>query len=301
MTDTSNRLADNDPQGESPKASQPDKSPSTSNAVSKNLGNKHALRHGVYSYALLPWESQEDFEALHQSFRNDLKPRGSAQEHTIFTLTHCAWKRQRVLQMSQIGFYRSPVAKSLKTGEVDWNELVRSQSNLPNLHEQFLSSVWRLVKSLNSHHYWTNTSEGKDIQLQLHKMRTDMATLASNVRKHVIEGSKDIGEAMTTTTNLFDQAYQSEHIETQIRLLSTIDREIDKTLRRFASLRAFEDLEAAKEGRQIGPNPYIAAPSVIPGEYVELKEGSEADNAVVKEAPSVNPAPPGAISSANHE
>jgi hypothetical protein len=209
-----------------------------------------------------------------------------------------------VLQMSQIGFYRSPVAKSLKTGEVDWNELVRSQSNLPDLHEKFLSSVWGLVKSLNatsdriaSHHYWTNTSEGKDIQLQLHKMRTDVSTLASDVRKYVIEGSKDIGEAMTKTTNLFDQAYQPEHIETQIRLLSTIDREIDKTLRRFASLRAFEDLEAAKEVRQIGPNPYIAAPSVIPGEYIELKEGSEASDAVVKEAPIVKPAPPDGVSS----
>jgi Bacterial sugar transferase len=77
MTDTYNHLADNDPQGESPKASQPDKSPSKSNAVSKNLGNKHALRHCVYSYALLPWESREDFQALHQSFRNDLKPRGA--------------------------------------------------------------------------------------------------------------------------------------------------------------------------------------------------------------------------------
>jgi hypothetical protein len=91
-----------------------------------------------------------------------------------------------------------------------------------------------------------------------------------------LKDPKTFGEAMTKTTNLFDQAYQPEHIETQIRLLSTIDREIDKTLRRFGSLRAFEDLEAAKEGRQIGPNPYIAAPSVIPGEYVELKEGSEA-------------------------
>jgi hypothetical protein len=107
-----------------------------------------------------------------------------------------------------------------------------------------------------------------------------------------LKDPKTFGEAMTKTTNLFDQAYQPEHIETQIRLLSTIDREIDKTLRRFGSLRAFEDLEAAKEGRQIGPNPYIAAPSVIPGEYVELKEGSEAGNAVVKEAPSINPAPP---------
>ena len=206
--------------------------------------------------------------------------------------------------MSQIGFYRSPVAKSLKTGEVDWNELVRSQSNLPDQHEKLLSSLWGLVKSLNatsdhiaSHHYWTNTSEGKDIQLQLHKMRTDVGTLGSDIRKYVIEGSKDIGEAMTKTTNLFDQAYQPEHIEIQIRLLSTIDREIDKTLRRFASLRAFEDLEAAKEGRQIGPNPYIAAPSVIPRECVELKEGSKADNAVVKEAPSVDPAPPEGISS----
>jgi hypothetical protein len=61
--------------------------PSNGPSVSKKSGNTNALRHGVYFYGLLPWESREDFKALHESLREDCKPRGALQEEVVLSLS----------------------------------------------------------------------------------------------------------------------------------------------------------------------------------------------------------------------
>ena len=48
----------------------------------------------------------------------------------------------------------------------------------------------KVSERISEHHYWTNNSEGKDIQLQLAKMRSDIGTLASQVREHALAGAE---------------------------------------------------------------------------------------------------------------
>ena len=251
-----------------------DASPSGA-TVSPKSGNKNALRHGGYIRGLLPWESREEFEALHKSFREDLKPDGALQEQGVLSLSQWTWKRRRVLEGSEISYYRSPVAECLKSGEVSWDDVVQHQSKVPEETQALLAAQIKLAESLRlvsdrigNHYYWTDTSEGKDIQSQLGKMRSEMAGLASEVREHALNENKDLRTAVGEITTLFDHAYQPDEIEKQVTLLSMIDREIDKTIKRLIFLKTFKSVEADEKARKLGARaqPLLDSPPVIPNE-----------------------------------
>jgi hypothetical protein len=250
--------------------------------ISTKSGNKNALRHGGYFRGLLPWESREEFEALLKSFQEDWKPEGALQEQAVLSLSQWTWKRRRVLEGSEISYYRSPVAESLKSGEVSWDDMVQHQSKVPEETQALLASRIKLAEGLRlvcdrigNHYYWTDTSEGKEIQSQLALMRSEIAKLASGVREHAFDENKNLQTAVGKITTLFDHAYQPDEIEKQINLLSMIDREIDKTIKRLIFLKTFKNVEADNEARKLGAHaqPLLDSPPVIPNEApsVEVK------------------------------
>ena len=253
--------------------------------ASKNLRNTNALRHGAYSYGLLPWELKEDFEALHQSFREDCKPQGAYQEEAVFALSHWTWKRQRVLQGSEISYFRSPVAKGLKSGTNSWDDIVRHQAKVPEYMGNLTTGLWKIVDSLSrvsdtigEHYYWTDTDEGKEIQSELSRMRSDVGRLSSGVRNS-IEGTKRIGQNLEKITGLFDHAYQPDEMEKQVKLLSMIDREIDKTIRRIICWKTFKSIEDEAETRKAAARmpPLLDSPSTMPEKSTEINESTEAN------------------------
>ena len=259
---------------------------------SKKLRNTNAIRHGAYSYGLLPWESKEDFETLHQSFREDCKPQGALQEEAVFALSQWTWMRRRVLQGGEISYFRSPVAKSLKSGENTWDDIVRHQAKVPEYIENHISGLSGLVDALTrlgdtiaKHHYWTETDEGKGIQMKLARMRRDIGSLEGSVREMVIEGSNTKGTMIEKITNLFDHAYQPDEIEKQAKLLSMIDREIDKAGKRLIYLKAFKTLEAEAEARKAAARmpALIDSPSMVPDDNLTLKEAEANESAEVKD------------------
>ena len=113
-----------------PESKQPTDSSLSGATISTQSGNKNALRHGGYFRGLLPWEVREEFEALHKGLREDLKPDGALQEEAVLSLSQWTWKRRRVLEGSEISYYRSPVAESLKSGEISWGDVVQHQSKV---------------------------------------------------------------------------------------------------------------------------------------------------------------------------
>jgi hypothetical protein len=215
---------------ETGKALQEDSLATTRPAVSRKIGNTNALRHGSYHHGLLAWESKKDFDEMLEELKADLKPRGKTQEETVLSIAQWIWKRQRVLQMSQI-----------RSGSVTLDDVIRSQSEQPSKYQE-----------------------------------TDRRELANQ--------STDIGQTSATSASSFDRAYRPQEIETEIKLLSMIDREIDKCLKRYIYLKTFQNLEAAKEPRQIEAAPTGTAPSIIAGEYTEVPEGTEANGSLVKGA-----------------
>ena len=144
-----------------------DASPSGA-TISPKSGNKNALRHGGYFRGLLPWESREEFEALHKSLQEDCKPDGALQEQAVLSLSQWTWKRRRVLEGSEISYYRSPVAESLKSGEVSWDDVVQHQSKVPEETQALLAAQIKLAEGLRlvcdrigNHYYWTTQAKAK--------------------------------------------------------------------------------------------------------------------------------------------
>ena len=252
--------------------------------TSRKSGNQNALRHGGYFRGLLPWESREEFEALHKGLREYWKPEGMFEEEVVLTLCQWMWNQRRVMLASEISYFRSPVAEQLKTGEVSLDDVIQHQCEVPEKVNALISEQMKLYeglqkvsKRIGEHYYWTNTSEGKDIQLQLAKMRSDIGTLAGQVRDHALAGAGTLNKTVEKITTLFDDAYQPEAIEKQARLVSMIEREIDKSIKRLIFLKTFKSETTAPKIDV----PVLASPAMTPSETPSAQEKAEP----IEEAP----------------
>ena len=87
-SDPSNSMGTSD-SSSSASASEASKSASTS----RKSGNQNALRHGGYFRGLLPWESQEEFEALLKGLKEHWKPEGALEEDAVLTLCQWMWRQ----------------------------------------------------------------------------------------------------------------------------------------------------------------------------------------------------------------
>jgi hypothetical protein len=254
-------------------ASTPDLSKSAN--TSRKSGNKNALRHGGYFRGLLAWESQEEFEALRKGVREYWKPEGMFEEEAVLTLCQWMWNQRRVMLASEISYFRSPLAEQLKTGEVSLDDVIQHQCEVPEKVNALISEQMKLYeglqkvsKRIGEHYYWTNTTEGKEIQLELCKMASEITTLAGQVREHAIDGPNKLSKTVEKITNLFDDAYQPEVIEKQARLASMIEREIDKSIKRLIFLKTFK-AETTVPKIDV---PVLASPPMTPSETPSAEE-----------------------------
>ena len=65
--------------------------------LGKLASSKNALKTGVYSVQqILPGEKQEDFEELHQMFKDDFQPVGITEASLVHEISLLAWKKLRL-------------------------------------------------------------------------------------------------------------------------------------------------------------------------------------------------------------
>ncbi len=70
--------------------------------------SKNALKTGAYtSTIVLPGESEEDFEKLHQQFMNDFIPSDVAESAMVYELAGLTWKKLRLEKLEHAAFIRS--------------------------------------------------------------------------------------------------------------------------------------------------------------------------------------------------
>ena len=70
--------------------------------------SKNALKTGAYSSMIvLPGESEEDFEKLHQQFMNDFIPSDVAESAMVYELAGLTWKKLRLEKLEHAAFIRS--------------------------------------------------------------------------------------------------------------------------------------------------------------------------------------------------
>lgn len=251
------------------KATEPAQKPT--NDVSKKIGNKNAFAHGFYSKeAVLPWESQDDYEMLFKDLREDLDPKGRSQVEAVSDVTYYTWVKHRIIKGASLAFLGSKVPEELKSGDASWDDILEHLAMIPKQAAGANILVNKLVNDLNdvfemirSRPYAKDNAEGKDVQNHLHQMQYDITTLIQKTKTELIPKVNNLVELMQESRNRFEQAYQPEETDKRLDLLAKADLRIEKALRRFVSLKVFQRVESEARPQA---QALLESPSTVPDE-----------------------------------
>lgn len=105
--------------------------------------SKNALKTGAYSSMIvLPGESEEDFEKLHEQFMSDFMPGDVAESAMVYELAGLTWKKLRIEKLEHATFMRS----------IDSNLTIKNLAEegikINQRHEHFLKDINKLDKNL---------------------------------------------------------------------------------------------------------------------------------------------------------
>lgn len=249
--------------------------------VSKKAENQNARKHGLYSkYVLCPWESKDDFNCLLQEFRDEWKPNGCSEEQAVFSLTHLTLLKWRAIASAQLDFFKSSMSDELKSGECSWDDIIQHQNMVPAHARSALKVATTLIDDLKGTHekirslqYWTDTSDGKEVQRQLMHLSCDVSNLIEQTKKEVIEGVKALVKTVEDSASRFEEAYQADKIEKQLDLVGKFDAKIEKVIRLLVQIKVFKRVDVADNSTP----PLLESPSMVPVGTTEAEPKNEAD------------------------
>jgi hypothetical protein len=208
------------------------------------------------------------------------KPNGRSEKETVLELTHYTWVKRRIIKSAQLQFAQS-ASEQLRDAS-SWDDIIRHQAKLPEQALGAVGKVNKLIDDLNgvveiirSRPYWTNDSDGKEVQSQLLLLRNDVTTLINDTKQNVIAGVNTLVDVIEKSKRRFEQAYQPEVNEKQLDLLAKVDARIEKTLRRLTSLKVFKRVESETAATS---SPILDdSPALAPLESIPSKPLSEGD------------------------
>ena len=120
----------------------------------KLRSSRNAEKHGVFSQqALLPGESMEQFEALHDTYKNDHQPRTSTEESLVHRLAMITWKLRRLDNLEGLA-----MEKAAESGDLDGKFL-----NNYGLYAQRMHSIFeKTLKLLHAEQHPRLEAEGEN-------------------------------------------------------------------------------------------------------------------------------------------
>jgi hypothetical protein len=222
--------------------------------MSKKGGRyKFNMRHRFQKYVPLPWESESDFQQLLEEFRDEWKPSGRSEEEAVFDLAYLTLLKWRALASDQLHFFRSTNSAELKSGECSWDDIIRHETKVPAHALAALSTVKTLINDLEATHekirslpYWTENSEGKEVQHNIMLLKRDVSTLKEQINKNVIDGVQTLVEIVNDSSNRFDEAYQADQIEKQLDRAGKFDSRMEKVVRRLIQIKIFKRVDGVE-------------------------------------------------------
>jgi hypothetical protein len=216
----------------------------------KQSRNRNALVHGLYSKdVLLPWESREDFEKLHEDLQTEFQPHGRAEEEAVLDLAFLHWRKQTAWRMFQTALLKDPFTQDiLQTGRKSWTGIrkrlrsaAKSERTLLGMfdakHAQMLSQLGRLQKKLEV------ATDNQELKL----VQDKMYTLMQIIKDHVVPFTQALRQGPNAERS-FDSAYAPECIEKIVRLEAALDARIAKVLARLVGLKEFKRTPAGAAG-----------------------------------------------------
>jgi hypothetical protein len=236
--------------------------------VSKRVGNKNALSHGVHVEALLPWESEAEYTQLHDSFKKEWQPTGASEEHAVRDLTHWTWIKWRAAKMAQIRYYSDPlISDVLKSDKTSWLDILEIHKKLPEAADCGRGVVNLLIGKLNdffetirAQRFPTDTTDGKEIQSELSELGHKVDEFIDIAKNRLFPAVDEWAEITKRTSKMIALPYQPETMEQEVRVMAAIEARIDKVLARLMTLKEYKRIFVT-QGR---PSHLIESPSVVP-------------------------------------
>jgi hypothetical protein len=227
-------------------------------STKKKPRSRNALVHGIYAKdVLLPWDSKEDFEKLHEDLKAEFSPHGRAEEEAVLDLAFLHWTKQTIWRMRQTAVLKDPFTLDiLQTGRKSWsgirNELRAAAKNLHTLGHladanmsALQSQVDRLLRKIEK------CSDKEELKVLEAKM--------DGCLRLITERAVPLVQALKQGPNAeqaFDQAYAPESLEKIMRLEAAVDARIAKVLARLVGLKEFKRTPAGGAGTNL-----LAAPA----------------------------------------
>ena len=214
-------------------------------------GNKNALMHGIYSDDLvLPWESEEDLQKLHEELKAEYQPEGCSEEHAVFSLTWLMWMQRRVNNMALLQFQAGmPDVCDL----TPWRAIVAYQRKSPEEIEKLSESAKEMLQAIEtlaekirneSFSAPTSTPAGKEAQYDLSQLRADVARLCEQFENKGMPAVRNLDLRAEQRVKLFNKAYQPDEIERLVAIMGAIDARIEKALWRLTAIKEFKKVRA---------------------------------------------------------
>lgn len=208
----------------------------------KQSRNRNALLHGLYSRdVLLPWDSREDFEKLHDDLKAEFSPHGRAEQEAVLDLAFLHWRKQTVWRLWQTAVLKDPFTLDiLETNRKSWSGIrkrLRSAAKdhrtllgmLDAQHAEMLSQLGRLQKKMVA------SADNQEIKLNQDKIYA----LLQMTKEHVVPLTQALRQA-PNPEHSFEAAHAAESIEKIMRLEAAIDGRIAKVLARLVGLKEFK-------------------------------------------------------------
>jgi len=214
------------------------------------------MKHGLYaSDVVLPGKNEQEFKELHQSIRAELEPDGASEEEEVFDVAQSRFMMRRIRRLFQVASRgNADVVRSLvpsssaaaaaaqQTRQESFNRASNELQALP--FDMILESLQRPQPDLGA--IYRLTAHTKQI------VETTIAPAVEDLKP--AEPAAEAADLLKANAEL-------------VRLLSEVEKRIEKTMARFYNEKAHKDLQRAKKEakvRQIKSSPSIANKAPVP-------------------------------------
>jgi len=203
---------------------------------------RNALVHGLYAQdVLLPWDSKDDFEKLHEDLKSEFMPRGRAEEETVFELAMLHWQKRTLWRMRQTAVLKDPfTCDILETGRKSWSGIRKRLRAAARGDRTLLGAVEaEHTKLFAQMHRLREDLEAASDQQEIKLMEQKIDALMRAINEHVLPLVQKLHQG-PNAEKAFDSTYAADSLEKLSRLEAANDARMAKVLARLVGLKEFK-------------------------------------------------------------
>jgi hypothetical protein len=211
---------------------------------------------------VLPWESKDEFEQLHQELTAELSPHGRMEEDIVLDVAILRMRKYRLLKMKRVAELKDPFfIELMESGKKSWSgvrKYLRAQDKagktISGAISNALSELIDVGKEL-AHEQKSKGMEKEEVERTEQKLGGIMKVVSEQVVPllHAVDAGPSAQKS-------FEQAYLPEYNDRILKYEAALDSRIDKLLGRLVNLKEYKRVYGANKL----PPSMPASPPLLP-------------------------------------